>query len=50
MSFYNTKIESENRYWSREQTWYNIEWIKCIGINPTMNDDVEEAIKQHCLN
>ena len=50
MSFYNTKIESENRYWSREQTWYNIEWIKCIGINPIMNDDVEEAIKQHCLN
>ena len=49
-SFYNTKIESENCYWSRGKSWYSIEWIKCIGITPIMNDDVEEAIKQHCLD
>lgn len=50
MSFYDTKIESENRYWSCEKSLYSIEWIKCIGITPFMNDDVEEAVKQHCLN
>ena len=48
ISFHDAKIENENRYWSTEQTWYNIEWIQCIGITPIISDEIEEAIQKHC--
>lgn len=48
ISFHDAKIENENRYWSIEQTWYSIEWIKCIGITPIISDEIEEAIQKHC--
>ena len=48
ISFHDTKIENENRYWSIEQTWYSIEWIQCIRITPIISDEIEEAIQKYC--
>ena len=48
ISFHDEKIENENRLWSPEYNWYSIEWIKCIGITPIVNDEIEEAIQKHC--
>lgn len=41
--------ERENSY-RRYEYKYQVDWIKCVGITPVVNDEIEVAIKEHCFD
>lgn len=41
--------ERENSY-RRYEYKYQVDWIRCVGITPIENDEIEIAIKEHCFD
>lgn len=41
--------ERENSY-SRYEYKYQVDWIRCVGITPVANNEIEIAIKEHCFD
>lgn len=41
--------ERENSY-SRYEYKYRVDWLRCVGITPITNDEIEVAIKEHCFD
>lgn len=44
----NLRRRSSN--WYKYKDKYRVDWIKCVGITPIANDEIEIAIKEHCCN
>ena len=34
--------------WYKYEDEYRVDWIRCVGITPIINDEIEEAIQKHC--
>lgn len=34
--------------WYKYQDEYRVDWIRCVGITPIINDEIEAAIQKHC--
>lgn len=41
--------ERENSY-RRYEYKYQVDWLRCVGITPIENDEIEIAIKEHCFD
>lgn len=36
--------------WYKYEDEYRVDWIRCVGITPIANDEIEIAIKEHCCD
>ena len=36
--------------WYKYKDDYRVDWIRCVGITPIANDEIEIAIKEHCCD
>ena len=43
-------LRRTSSYWQKYQDKYRVDWIRCVGITPIANDEIEIAIKEHCCD
>lgn len=44
------KLRRNSSNWYKYQDEYRVDWIRCVGITPIVNDEIEIAIKEHCCD
>lgn len=49
-AFLKIKEKERKNSYSRYEYKYRVDWLRCVGITPITNDEIEMAIREHCFD